>query len=97
MKKLPNQYLSGPNLDPYNKILVESLIECLIRDDSCNATWQQLFNRCPKQSATVIEHIGNFHNYILILKLIEEEVGRGAVAQSVTVNVVVDSISTVGN
>ncbi|CAH0724228.1 unnamed protein product, partial [Brenthis ino] len=57
MKKLPNQYLSGTNLDPYNKVLVASLIDCLVRDDSCNATWRQLFNRCPKQSATVIEYI----------------------------------------
>ncbi|XP_072942522.1 transmembrane protein 214 [Epargyreus clarus] len=57
MKKLPNQYLSGSALDPYNRVLVESLLDCLQRDDSCNATWRQLFHKCTKQSATVIEYI----------------------------------------
>ncbi|XP_045501564.1 transmembrane protein 214 isoform X1 [Colias croceus] len=57
MKKLPNQYLSGPTLDPYNKVIIESLVDCLAMDDSCNATWRQLFNRCSKQSATLIEYI----------------------------------------
>lgn len=58
MKKLPNQYLSGSALDPYNQVLVESLVDCLERDDSCNATWRQLFHKCSKQSATVLEYIG---------------------------------------
>ncbi|XP_050352609.1 transmembrane protein 214 [Nymphalis io] len=57
MKKLPNQYLSGSILDPYNTVLVESLVECLAQDDSCNATWRQLFHKCSKQSATLIEYI----------------------------------------
>lgn len=57
IKKLPNQYLSGSNLDPYNRVLVESLVNCLQRDDSCNATWRQLFHRCPKQSATLLDYI----------------------------------------
>ncbi|CAG9564224.1 unnamed protein product [Danaus chrysippus] len=60
MKKLPNQYLSGNTLDSYNKVIVESLIDCLQLDDSCNATWRQLFNRCSKQSATVIEYIDTY-------------------------------------
>ncbi|XP_039758977.1 transmembrane protein 214 [Pararge aegeria] len=57
MKKLPNQYLSGSSLDPYNRVLVETLVDCLHKDDSCNATWRQLFNRCSKQSATLLEYI----------------------------------------
>ncbi|CAK1550700.1 unnamed protein product [Leptosia nina] len=57
MKKLPNQYLSGANLDNYNQVIVESLIDCLALDDSCNATWRQLFSRCSKQSASLIEYI----------------------------------------
>ncbi|XP_023933936.2 transmembrane protein 214 [Bicyclus anynana] len=57
MKKLPNQYLSGPSLDPYHRVLVECLVDCLHKDDSCNATWRQLFNRCSKQSATLLEYI----------------------------------------
>ncbi|XP_045521969.1 transmembrane protein 214 [Pieris brassicae] len=57
MKKLPNQYLSGTNLDPYNQVIVESLVNCLALDDSCNATWRQLFSRCSKQCATLIEYI----------------------------------------
>ncbi|KAL0870073.1 hypothetical protein ABMA27_006234 [Loxostege sticticalis] len=57
MKKLPNQYLSGAILDPYNKVLVESLVDCLVRDDSCNATWRQLFHKCSKQSATLLDYI----------------------------------------
>lgn len=58
MKKLPNQYLSGSALDPYNQVLVESLVDCLEKDDSCNATWRQLFHKCSKQSATLLEYIG---------------------------------------
>lgn len=57
MKKLPNQYLSGSNVDPYNEVILDSLIECLTLDDSCNMTWRQLFHKCSKQSATLIEHI----------------------------------------
>ncbi|XP_041984319.1 transmembrane protein 214 [Aricia agestis] len=57
MKKLPNQYLSGASLDIYNGVLVESLVNCLQRDDSCHPTWRQLFNRCSKQSATLIDYI----------------------------------------
>ncbi|XP_030031154.2 transmembrane protein 214 [Manduca sexta] len=57
MKKLPNQYLSGSGLDAYNKVLVDCLVDCLVRDDSCNATWRQLFHRCSKQSATLLEYI----------------------------------------
>ncbi|XP_073954011.1 transmembrane protein 214 isoform X2 [Choristoneura fumiferana] len=57
IKKLPNQYLSGANLDAYNRVIVESLVNCLQRDDSCNATWRQLFQRCPKQSATLLDYI----------------------------------------
>ncbi|XP_063830529.1 transmembrane protein 214 [Ostrinia nubilalis] len=59
MKKLPNQYLSGSNLDAYNKVLVESLVDCLVRDDSCNATWRQLFHKCTKQSATLLDYINS--------------------------------------
>ncbi|CAG9795904.1 unnamed protein product [Diatraea saccharalis] len=59
MKKLPNQYLSGSGLDPYNKVLVECLVDCLQKDDSCNATWRQLFHKCSKQSATLLEYIDN--------------------------------------
>ncbi|XP_034835337.1 transmembrane protein 214 [Maniola hyperantus] len=57
MKKLPNQYLSGSALDPYHRVMVESLVDCLHQDDSCNATWRQLFSRCSKQSATLMEYI----------------------------------------
>ncbi|XP_063894378.1 transmembrane protein 214 [Helicoverpa armigera] len=57
MKKLPNQYLSGPSLDPYHRVLVDCLVDCLVRDDSCNATWRQLFHRCSKQSATLLDYI----------------------------------------
>ncbi|XP_053615013.1 transmembrane protein 214 [Plodia interpunctella] len=59
MKKLPNQFLSGSTLDPYSRVLVESLVNCLERDDSCNATWRQLFHRCSKQSATLLDFINN--------------------------------------
>ncbi|CAH0590493.1 unnamed protein product [Chrysodeixis includens] len=57
MKKLPNQYLSGSSLDPYHKVLVDCLVDCLVRDDSCHATWRQLFHRCSKQSATLLDYI----------------------------------------
>lgn len=57
MKKLPNQYLSGASLDPYHRVLVDCLVDCLARDDSCNATWRQLFHRCSKQSATLLDYI----------------------------------------
>lgn len=57
MKKLPNQYLSGASLDPYQEVLVDCLVDCLARDDSCNATWRQLFHRCSKQSATLLDYI----------------------------------------
>ncbi|CAK1584254.1 unnamed protein product [Parnassius mnemosyne] len=57
MKKLPNQYLSGTSLDPYNRVLVETLVDCLGHDDSCNATWRQLFHKCTKQSATLLDFI----------------------------------------
>ncbi|KAI5640139.1 hypothetical protein NE865_07396 [Phthorimaea operculella] len=57
MKKLPNQYLSGSALDAYNQVLVEILLDCLAKDDSCNATWRQLFHKCTKQSATMLEYI----------------------------------------
>ncbi|KAH9631853.1 hypothetical protein HF086_014325 [Spodoptera exigua] len=57
MKKLPNQYLSGASLDPYHRVLVDCLVDCLVRDDSCNATWRQLFHRCSKQSATLLDYI----------------------------------------
>ncbi|XP_045537438.1 transmembrane protein 214 [Papilio machaon] len=59
MKKLPNQYLSGNSLDPYNRVLVASLVDCLRRDDSCNATWRQLFHKCTKQSATLLDFINS--------------------------------------
>lgn len=59
MKKLPNQFLSGSTLDPYNRVLVESLIDCLQRDDSCNVTWRQLFQKCTKQSATLLDYINS--------------------------------------
>ncbi|XP_059057940.1 transmembrane protein 214 [Achroia grisella] len=59
MKKLPNQFLIGPALDPYNRVLVESLIDCLQRDDACNATWRQLFQKCTKQSATLLDYINS--------------------------------------
>ncbi|XP_049876600.1 transmembrane protein 214 [Pectinophora gossypiella] len=59
MKKLPNQYLSGASLDPYNQVLVECLLDCLQRDDSCNATWRQLFHKCSKQTATLLDYIDN--------------------------------------
>ncbi|CAH0401163.1 unnamed protein product [Chilo suppressalis] len=59
MKKLPNQYLSGGGLDPYNRVLVDCLVDCLHKDDSCNATWRQLFHKCSKQSATLLEYIDN--------------------------------------
>ncbi|XP_068620080.1 transmembrane protein 214 [Battus philenor] len=57
LKKLPNQYLSGTNLDPYNRVLVASLVDCLKQDDSCHATWRQLFHKCTKQSATLLDYI----------------------------------------
>lgn len=59
MKKLPNQYLSGNTLDSYNKVIVQSLVDCLAKDDSCNATWRQLFHKCCKQSATLLDYISN--------------------------------------
>ncbi|KAM3960329.1 transmembrane protein 214 [Aphomia sociella] len=59
MKKLPNQFLSGPTLDSYNRVLVESLVDCLERDDSSNATWRQLFQKCTKQSATLLDFINS--------------------------------------
>ncbi|XP_050674602.1 transmembrane protein 214 [Leptidea sinapis] len=64
MKKLPNQYLSGSSLDQYNGVIVQSLVDCLARDDSCNATWRQLFQRCSKQSATLIEFIDTNWNEV---------------------------------
>ncbi|XP_075980896.1 transmembrane protein 214 [Anticarsia gemmatalis] len=57
MKKLPNQYMSGPTLDPYHRVLVACLVDCIARDDSCNSTWRQLFHRCSKQSATLLDYI----------------------------------------
>ncbi|GBP13949.1 Transmembrane protein 214-B [Eumeta japonica] len=57
MKKLPNQYIPNQKLDEYTTLLLMSLVECLQRDDSCNATWRQLFNRCSKQSAMLIQYI----------------------------------------
>lgn len=58
MKKMPNQYIESNNLDPFQKVLVQSLVDCLERDDSCNATWRQLFVRCSKQSGTLLSYIG---------------------------------------
>lgn len=70
MKKLPNQYLSGATLDPYNKVLVDCLVDCLQKDDSCNATWRQLFIKCSKQSATLLDYIdGNWATISKKLKL----------------------------
>lgn len=65
MKKLPNQYLSGNSLDPYNRVLVASLVDCLRRDDSCNATWRQLFHKCTKQSATLLDYISKYIIFVL--------------------------------
>lgn len=63
MKKLPNQYLSGATLDPYHKVLVDCLVDCLVKDPSCNATWQQLFYKCSKQSATLLDYIGKLNSF----------------------------------
>ncbi|KAF9416213.1 hypothetical protein HW555_006372 [Spodoptera exigua] len=41
MKKLPNQYLSGASLDPYHRVLVDCLVDCLVRDDSFSKKLRQ--------------------------------------------------------
>lgn len=79
MKKLPNQYLSGSALDPYNKVIIESLVDCLSKDDSCNATWRQLFHRCSKQSASLLDFIDS--NWLEVSKKLKLKSLKATVLQ----------------
>lgn len=79
MKKLPNQYIECNNLDKYNTVLIECLIDCLERDDTCNASWKQLFLRCSKQSATLLSYI--FKNWDTVTKRLKVKSLNTTIAQ----------------
>lgn len=70
MKKLPAQFIEPNKLDPFQKVLVESLVDCLEVDDSCHATWRQLCLRTSKQSATLLSYIRKLRKYNYIFNKI---------------------------